>query len=128
MTFYRKWVGLPWELGADPRYGKAACCFRTAQATREALGMFWPASWMEHWYARARRGDWEGLRLDWDRMTEPIERPETGALIRFDHDDGSIGVGVLPDDKTFITVRHCGRLIVGPVSACGQLKLYRLLT
>jgi len=128
LTFYRGWVGLPWQLGADPREGRAACCFRTAQATREELGMPWPADWMEHWYQEARQGQWDSLRADWDGSTERIERPETGALIRFDNGNDTFGVGVLPNERTFITVRHCGRLVVGPISACGDLKLFRLAT
>jgi hypothetical protein len=126
LIFWRKWVGLPWSLGADPRSGRAACCFRTAQAAREALGLSWPADRMERWYAAARRGDWRELREDWDRMTDPINRPEPGALIRFDHDDSSFGVGVLADEQTMITVRHHGRLIVGRLSAFSKLNLYCL--
>lgn len=126
MTFWRDWVGLPWELGADPRQGRAACCFTTAQAVREGLGMPWPAHLMAEWYHMARAGHWEGLRLDWEAMTERIEKPEPGALIRFDNVDYTFGVGVLPDARTFITVRHHGRLVAGPVSACGKLNLYRL--
>lgn len=127
MTFWRKWTGLPWQLGADPRDGRAACCFKTAQAVREELGMPWPADRMSHWYLDARHGAWPGLRWDWQEMTEPIEKPEAGALIRFDNNnDDSFGVGVLPDERTLITVRHYGRLIAGPLSACGKFKLYRL--
>lgn len=126
MTFWRDWVGLPWEWGADPRGKQAACCFKTAQATREELGMPWPADRMERWYAEARRGCWEGLRQDWWEMTTPIERPEAGALVRFDNPDDAFGVGVLADANTLLTVRHYGRLMVGPLSALGKLKLYRL--
>lgn len=124
--FWRKWVGLPWSLGADPRDGRAACCFRTAQAVREELGLSWPADRMERWYAAARRGAWRELREDWDGMTDPIKEPQTGALIRFDHGDGGFGIGVLPDERTLITVRHHGRLIVGPLAACGKFNLYAL--
>ena len=126
MTFWRKWSGLPWGLGADPRDGRAACCFRTAQATREELGLPWPAELMKGWYAAAHSGDWDLLRRDWHSLTEPIEKPEAGALIRFDRGDGSFGIGVLPDERTLITVRHYGRLIVGPLASCGKMNLYRL--
>jgi hypothetical protein len=88
--------------------------------------MPWPADQMGAWYSAARRGDWPELRRTWEDMTFPIEQPEAGALIRFDHGDGGFGVGVLPDERTLITVRHHGRLIVGPLIACGKLKLYRL--
>lgn len=126
MTFWHQWTGLPWELGADPRLGRAACCFATAQAVREALGLPWPADRMAAWYKAARRGSWDALKAEWDALTEPIEEPEQGALIRFDNRDGSFGCGVLPDPKTFITVRHQGRLVAGPVNCCGNLKLFRL--
>lgn len=126
MKFWSRWVGLPWVLGADPRDGRAACCFRTAQATREEMGLPWPADRMERWYSDASQGVWEGLMWDWLDLAEPIEKPEPGGLIRFDNPDGTFGVGVLPDDQTLITVRHHGRLIAGPLSACGRLKLFRL--
>lgn len=126
MKFWSRWVGLPWAWGADPRDGQAACCFRTAQAVREELGMPWPADRMADWYSDAGTGAWQGLLWDWQDMTVGIEKPEPGALIRFDSKEDSFGVGVLPDERTFITVRHHGRLTVGPVSACGRLKLYRL--
>ena len=126
MTFWRDWVGLPWELQADPREGRAACCFMTAQAAREAMGMPWPAHLMPEWYCMAREGRWAELRHDWAAMTEPIKKPEAGALIQFDNRNDSFGVGILPDSRTFITVRHNGRLVAGPVSACGKLNLFRL--
>lgn len=126
MTFWSNWVGLPWQLGADPRQGRAACCFRTAQAAREALKLGWPADRMDDWYRMARAGAWDDLRQEWEALTEPIEKPEPGALIRFDNNDGSFGVGVMLDARIFATVRHHGRLIVGPRAACGRLNLYRL--
>ena len=89
--------------------------------------MSWPADRMRSWYTAAERGHWRELDEDWGELTEPIEKPEAGALIRFDRGDGSFGVGVLPNAGTFITVRHYGCLIAGPVNACGSLKLFRLL-
>lgn len=124
--FWRRWVGLPWEWGADPRDGRAACCFRTAQAAREELGLRWPSASMPEWYARASQGAWMGLRRDWDMMTTEISKPETGALIRFDNRDGTFGVGVLVDIDTVVTVRHLGRLVVAPRKPLGTLKLYQL--
>jgi len=126
LSFWTPWVGLPWELGADPRLGRAACCFKTAQAVREALGLPWPASQTELWYAEAQLGAWDGLRRDWDELAAPTDCPQPGTLIRFDNLDGSFGVGVLPDERTLVTVRHRGRLIAGPLSVCSSLKLYLL--
>jgi hypothetical protein len=124
--FWRKWVGLPWEWGADPRDGKAACCFRTAQAAREELGMPWPSDRMGDWYKRARSGEWTGLRWDWGDATDSLDLPEAGALIRFDNLDLSFGLGVLATPEILITVRHRGRLVVAPFSAFQSLPLYRL--
>jgi hypothetical protein len=90
------------------------------------MGMPWPAHLMAGWYRMAGAGHWTGLRHDWEAMTEPIKTPEAGALIRFDNSNDTFGVGVLPDERTFITVRHHGRLVAGPLSACGKLNLYRL--
>lgn len=126
MTFWHDWIGLPWQLGADPREGRAACCFRTAQAVREGLGLDWPAHRMTSWYSSARWGDWGALRLAWRKMTESIEKPETGALVLFDNGSSGFGVGVLPNERTLITVRHQGRLLAGPITAFRKLDLYRL--
>lgn len=124
--FWRKWVGLPWALGADPRSGRAACCFRTAQAVREELGLPWPTERMETWYDRARQADWANLRSDWQALTAEVRTPGTGALARFDNPDGSFGVGILVEPDLLITVRHHGRLIVAPRRAIGSIKLYQL--
>jgi hypothetical protein len=123
--FWFPWVGLPWELGADPRLGRAACCFRTAQATREAMGLPWPVDRMADWYRLARGGAWDELRRDWGELTRPIDRPIAGGLILFDNGT-SFGVGVLPTVLTFITVRHNGRLIVGPTDTIRNPSFYRL--
>lgn len=126
MTFWRDWTGLPWQLGADPRGGRGACCFRTAQAVREELGLPWPADRMEGLYSLAEREDWAELLRHWHQLAEPIDAPEPGALLRFDHPAGSFGVGVMPDHRTVITVAHARRLIVGPFSAfAGRFALYR---
>jgi len=126
LTFWRDWVGLPWKWGADPRDGKAACCFRTAQATREELGMSWPADRMERWYSDARKGSWGGLWQDWADMTTPLDDPEPGALVRLDNPGDTFGVGVLATANTLLIVRHHGRLVAGPLSAFRKLKLYHL--
>ena len=124
--FYRRWVGLPWAWGADPRDGKAACCFRTAQAAREELGLHWPSDCMAGWYELARRGAWVGLKDDWDQFTERIEQPAIGALLRFDNPNGTFGLGVLAEDEIVITVRHQGRLLVAPRRALRPVSLYQL--
>ena len=123
--FWRKWVGLPWEWGADPRDGRAACCFRTVQAAREELGLPWPSEHMTDWYGRARRGAWMGLRRDWDRFTEELKKPEVGAVVKFDNLDGSFGLGVLVEPEVLVTVRHLGQLLVVPRRSIGSLTFYR---
>ena len=124
--FWRKWVGLPWAWGADPRDGKGACCFRTAQAAREELGLPWPSDRMGDWYVRAQRGDWTGLKCDWADATEQISKPEAGALLRFDNPDGGFGVGVLVEAEIVVTVRHQGRLVAAPRRALYSPRFYQL--
>ena len=124
--FYRRWVGLPWAWGADPRDGKAACCFKTAQAAREELGLSWPKDQMDDWYRMARQGAWAVLRDDWDEFTERIDDAVAGALLRFDNPDGTFGLGVLAADEIVITVRHQGRLLVAPRRALHPIQIYQL--
>lgn len=124
--FWRKWVGLPWELGADPRDGKAACCFRTVQAAREELGLPWPSERMSDWYTKARHGHWETLNRDWELMTRITREPVAGALLRFENVGESFGLGVLVEPEIAVTVRHRGRLIVASRRVLGPLTLYQL--
>lgn len=81
---------------------------------------------MDAWYAAAKAGQWEALRLDWDRMTEPIDEPEPGALARFDRLGGRFGIGVLPECETLIAIREHGRLVAGPASVYASFRLCRL--
>ena len=124
--FWLKWVGLPWAWGADPREGRAACCFRTAQAAREELGLPWPSEYMDDWYRAASAGYWMGLRNDWDRLTARTREPEAGVLLRFDNKDGSFGLGVLVEPEVVVTVPHQGRLLVAPRKPLGPVTLYQI--
>jgi hypothetical protein len=126
LNFWHRWVGLPWAWGADPRDRRAACCFRTAQAAREELGLPWPADRMDGWYQAAQAGRWAWLKDDWTEATEEVDDPVPGLLMRFDNPDGSFGVGVLVEAETLVTVRHQGRLIVAPTKAIRQSRLYQV--
>lgn len=129
--FYHKWVGLPWRRKADPRTDRAACCFRTAQAVRECLGLPWPAECMDDWYRTAEQGLWPVLRRDWDRRTTMIEGGdgdrEPGDLLMFDStQNDSFGIGVFVTPQAFITVPEGRRLIVLPAYLAKAGKLYVL--
>lgn len=127
MSFWLDWVGLPWRLGADPRDGKGACCFRTAQAAREALLLPWPADEMARWYELAQAGAWELLREDWKTMTYMEEGPtRAGQLVKFDRDDGGFGLGVMASETALITVPEHRRLIVLPAKMVSARPRYEL--
>lgn len=127
MPFWMGWVGLPWEWGADPRDGQAACCFRSSQAVREQLGMPWPNERMEAWYRLARLGVWAKLRHDWYACTRIVEEPRPGLLLKFDQPDDSFGVGALASADVAIVVRHFGRLHAIPACHWRKLPLYEVV-
>lgn len=124
--FWHHWVGLPWQWGADPRDGRAACCFRTAQAARESMGLSWPAGQMEGWYALAEAGAWGMLRGEWNKYTMVAGEPAAGQIVRVDNDNGSFGLAVFVDPATIIAVRHYGRLLVVPARVFSLFSRYEL--
>lgn len=124
--FWRSWVGLPWRLYADPRTDRAACCFRTTQAAREEMGMYWPTEKMDRWYSMANNNEWIDLRNEWDEHTYIVDGPPRAGLItKFDCSDGSFGLGVLVPDNVLIAVKHKGRLCALPSTVISTTIEYR---
>ena len=126
IPFWANWVGLPWEWGADPRNGKAACCFRSTQAVREQLRLPWPSDRMTDWYRIAKAGRWGTLRQEWSQFTRETDEPQAGTLLRLDNEDLSFGVGALVTPDAALIVRHNGRLHVLPTKHWSSLKLYEV--
>ena len=124
--FWASWVGLPWQWGADPRQGKAACCFRSTQAVREMLHLPWPGDRMADWYRIAGAGGWALLRQEWSQLTVETNKPQAGTLLRLDNEDMSFGVGALVRPDAALIVRHSGRLHVLPPKHWSSMKLYEV--
>jgi hypothetical protein len=115
-SIWLPWIGLPLVIGADPRAGAGCCCFRMAGVVRQELGLSWPEERMSDWYDRADSRDWEGLRADWDALTEVVDRPAPGSITRCDHPDGGFGLGVLVTPSMMLTVVPTAGVVAVPQS------------
>lgn len=74
MTFHQ-YLGLKYELGADPKDGKAADCSILCLTLLREAGVKVP-DFDPKWTEMARMGLWGSLETIWRRETAPISEPE----------------------------------------------------
>jgi hypothetical protein len=101
---YHSWLGLPHEVGADPRNGKAACCLVMARILLEEAGQEPPP--IEAWIDMARRGQWEPLRDAFHRHTEELAKPEPWALTLLDDPAIGLGLGTVIPGRMLLVPLH----------------------
>jgi hypothetical protein len=77
------WVGLPHEIGADPRKGKGACCLVVASLINKAACTPFPHQMVPEWLEMARQGDWAPIRRSFFRRTVHVGDPRPGDLHLF---------------------------------------------
>jgi hypothetical protein len=126
-TFWLPWVGLPHEIGADPRDGRGACCFKTAQAVREELGLSWPKERMDEWYQLASANSWEQLHRDWETLTTPCEARPGAITLLGDDPLGSFGLGVLASSEFALTSIHGLKLVSVPKRLWQNFQFYEVV-
>jgi hypothetical protein len=79
MTFHQ-YLGLKYELGADPKDGKAADCSILCFTLLREAGVKVP-DFDPQWTEMARMGLWGSLETIWSRGTVPISEPEQFSVV-----------------------------------------------
>lgn len=82
MTMSRQWmhyVGMPYRLGADPRYGNSTDCIRLVLNVLRDAGLS-PPEVERKWYRWLAEGDIDAIRNDWLSLTEQTNGPEQYAM------------------------------------------------
>lgn len=76
---WRDFIGLPHEIGADPRIGAAADCLLLAFAVQDELGIRHPEP-DERWFEMARNDDWTQLSALFFRWARQQKEPKDGDI------------------------------------------------
>lgn len=108
---WHKWLGLPHEIGADPRDGKAACCLVMAHILIASEGLNPPP--LEPMVHLARKGDWGALMNDYNNATRAVNAPERLAMTLLTTRNG-IGLGTVVEDGLLLVPHHRHGVITFP--------------
>jgi hypothetical protein len=104
---YHAWLGLPHEIGADPRNGQGACCLVMAKILLEDAGRSAPP--IEDWIVMAKASDWGPLRDAFYRHTEELSKPEPFALTLLENGSDGLGLGtVIPNSLLLVPLHKRG--------------------
>lgn len=127
---WKQWVGLPHEIGADPRKGKAACCLQITKILLEDIGYTFPFE-LEMFYRLAREQNLDEIRKIFAIATEKIEQPEAYCVTLFTNESLGLGIGiVVPDEiggRLFLLVPHHRRGVMPvPVDILSSLDFARV--
>lgn len=132
MIDWKRWIGLPHEIGADPRLGKAACCLRITQIILSDAGYRFPFE-LNELYRLAKEKDIDAIARAFDSSTVSISAPEAYCMTLFTDERLGIGIGiVVPDEiggRLFLLVPHHRRGVMPvPVDILSSLKFARIAT
>jgi hypothetical protein len=107
---YLSWLGLPHEVGADPREGKAACCLVIAAIVAKDAGRPFPHKLLPQLLEMALQNQWDALKRTYYRRTVQAVAPRTGDLHLFtDKATDALGLGTVISDEYMILPTHdCG--------------------
>lgn len=107
MVDWKEWIGLPHQIGADPREGKAACCLMIAKIILEDGGMKFPVDENEI-IDLAKKKLWPTLRLVFEKQTQFIETPEPYAVSLINNPSQGLGIGVVVEEagNLFLLMPH----------------------
>jgi hypothetical protein len=131
MDDWKAWVGLPHEVGADPREGRAACCVQITKLVLESQGLTFPVA-PERIYALAEQKNAEQIAEIFAAHTQQIEKAEPYCVTLFLDESIGYGVGIVVPDhdngRLFLLIPHHRKGVLPvPVDVLASLKLYRVL-
>lgn len=119
---YHSWLGLPHEIGADPRDGKAACCLVMARILLEEAGQIPPP--IDQWIEMARSGQWEPLRDAFYRHTEELPQAEPWSISLLDDPKEGLGIGTVVPGRFMLVPLHSRGVTALPLFALAADTTY----
>lgn len=121
------WVGLPHEVGADPRAGKGACCLVMARLLLTEAGRYFPPI-EDKLLALVRQSAWQSLTKKFAEYTEPLSDPEPWALTLIKNGPHGLGVGTVVPDGYLLLPHHRRGVTAVPMSVLRPLTFHRVRT
>jgi hypothetical protein len=109
------WIGLPHEIGADPRYGKACCCLVANAVVNEQKHQYFPTHELANWIQLSHEGDWKTLEAAFETHTKPVTLAECrrGDVAILHHEQG-LGLATVLDYNWILLPFHDCGVRVGP--------------
>ena len=123
-TLWRQWIGLPHELGADPRQGKGCCCLKLSQIVLEAVGQK-PPQINSQWYELSLQQRWDEaakLFLSYVIETDPWRQ---WSIVPF-WSPQMFGIGLVVQDRMVLTSLHTRGACVIPARALRSPDFFTL--
>jgi hypothetical protein len=118
---WASWRGLPHEIGADPREGRAACCLVIAVLTLHAYDVATPP--LEPMLDAARNADWTALEEVFREHCNPISEAAVPSITLLRNVNG-LGVGTVIAPNTLITLDHKRGVITLPINRLRCIQFY----
>lgn len=122
--FWQPWLGLPHEIGADPREGRAGCCLVIAQIVLTRAGLPFPP--IDPLLDAVARADWVQLQKTFYSHCTPLDTPEVNALCLLRNGPQGLGIGTVIAPNTLITLHHRKGVITLPANRLPLVKFYKL--
>lgn len=121
---WQAWIGLPHEVGADPRNGKGACCLMICNLVLVDAGYKFPD--IKELLELAVKENWIALQRKFDECCYVIDFPEINSLTLIRNGTAGLGLGVVVDSNKLLFPHHKRGVIAAPID---QLRLmqYRKL-
>lgn len=118
---WSSWRGMPHEIGADPRDGRAACCLVIAVLVLESHGVKAPP--LAPLVAAARDADWDALEDVFRTHCVPVPEPEVPSITLLRNSSG-LGIGTVIAPNTLLTLDHKRGVITLPINRLRFLQFY----
>lgn len=118
------WIGLPHELGADPRQGKGACCLLICQILLTRAGYVFPDC--SPLLEQAKNRNWAALQLTFDKYTYPIQSAEINGLTLIRNGLHGLGLGIVVEENRLLFPHHKRGVIAAPIDQLRTLQYRKL--
>jgi len=121
---WRNYIGLPHEIGADPRIGAAADCLLLVFAVQDELGIPHPEP-DERWFDLARKGETRVLCEMFFAATEIVSEVKDGCFTLLTAGTEKLGFAVRIDGGALTVNEKRGGVIWIPDCLTGWEYFYR---
>lgn len=124
-ALWTDWIGLPHQIGADPREGKAACCLVMARILLTNVGIPFPEI-EDQLLDLARAHQWTRLSKVFHEHTEPILKPEPWSLTLVENGPAGLGLGTVVPGPYLLLPHHRKGVTAIPIVVLRKLNYHRL--